>query len=342
MKRDLSPRAAKNRFISRRSQRQAEATVRSYNHRLEHFVEWCEANDIDSMSDVGGWEIDEYRHDRESDGLAPTTMKGQMVALRQLLQYCETVDVIEEGTADKVDLPTLTKDQETSDARLSSDRAEEHLQFFRESTRYEGTVYHAFLEVAWHTAARIGGIQSLDVDDYDGDRGTLEFRHRPKAGTTLKNKGEGERIVGINADVVKALDHYIARDRPRKSDDDGRQPLFATNQGRPSDTTIRYWSYWGTQPCLLKECPHSRHRQSCEYTERNHTSKCPSSRSPHAIRTGAITWLLDRTGGDIEFVARRVNATPDTIRRYYDKATAEQEFEHRQQMYQNDLVIGNE
>jgi site-specific recombinase XerD len=340
--RDLSPREAKQRFLSRRQQRQADATVRSYNHRLDHFVEWCEANGIESMSEVGGWEIDEYRHNREAADLAPITLKGQLVALRQLLQFCEKVDVIEEGTADKVELPTLTKDQETSDARLSTERAEEHLRFFRESTRYEGTVHHAFLEVAWHTAARVGGIQSLDLGDYDPDRGTLEFRHRPKAGTTLKNKSEGERIVGINADVVDALDRYIARDRPRKSDDQGRQPLFATNQGRPSDTTVRHWSYWSTEPCLLKDCPHSRRRQTCEYTERNHTSKCPSSRSPHAIRTGAITWLLDRTSGDIEFVARRVNATPDTIRRYYDKATAEQEFEHRQQKYQNDLVIGNE
>ncbi|MDB9264438.1 hypothetical protein PN424_17595, partial [Halorubrum ezzemoulense] len=31
----------------------------------------------------------------------------------------------------------------------------------------------------------------------------------------------------------------------------------------------------------------------CEYTEFKHASKCPSSRSPHRIRTGAVTWMLN-------------------------------------------------
>jgi len=339
-RRDLSPREAKQRFISRRKQRQAEATVRSYEHRLRHFVNWAEEEGIESMSEIGGWEIDDYRHARESEDVTPSTVKGTMVAVKQLLEFCEKIEVVEEGTAKKVEIPKLTKDEETDDQQLTAERAKNHLQFFRESKRYRGHVHHAFLEVAWHTGCRMGGVLALDLDDYDPDRGTLHFKHRPDLGTTLKNKEEGERIVGINDDVVDALDLYIARDRPRKSDDYGREPLFATTHGRPSDTTLRAWSYLSTQPCLVRECPHNRQRHSCEWTERSHASKCPSSRPPHAIRTGAITWMLNTTDGDIEWVARRVNAKPDTIRRYYDKATPEEEFENRAQKYQNDLTIG--
>jgi hypothetical protein len=54
-----------------------------------------------------------------------------------------------------------------------------------------------------------------------------------------------------------------------------------------------------------------------------------------------VAALLNETDGDIEYVARRVNAKPDTIRRYYDKATVVEEFEERQQRY-TDLDINNE
>lgn len=341
-RRDLSPEEAQERFLSRRKQRQSEATVRTYTHRLDHFVEWCDAEGIESMAEIGGWEIDEYRYHRESEDISPTTVKGAMSSLKQLLEFCEKIEVIDEGTADRVEIPKLTKDEETNDEQLHADRATELLRFYRNSVKWEGHVRHAFLEVTWHTGCRMGGLRALDLDDYDADRGALHFQHRPDSGTGLKNKAEGERIVSINDYVVDALDLYIARERPHKRDEFGREPLFATRQGRASGASIRSWSYLGTQPCLHQECPHGRQRHSCEWTERNHASKCPSSRPPHAIRTGSITWQLNATNGDIEYVARRVNANPNTIRRYYDKATPEEEFEERQQKYQNDLVIDNE
>ena len=96
MSRDLSPREAADRFLSRRQQRQAEETVRSYAHRLSHFVEWCEEQEIEQMREVGGWEIDEYRHYRESDDVSPSTVKSAMVSLKQLLEFCERIEVADE------------------------------------------------------------------------------------------------------------------------------------------------------------------------------------------------------------------------------------------------------
>lgn len=341
MSRDLSPKEARDRFLTRRRQRQADETVRSYAHRLTHFVEWCEENDIELMSDLGGWEIDEYRHYRESGDVAPSTVKSAMVSIKQLLEFCERIDVVDEDVAKKVEIPKLTKDEETSDEQLPADRAREHLAYFRESDKWFGTAWHAYLEVTWHTACRLGGLRGLDLGDYDADEATLRFHHRPDTETPLKNDTEGERIVSINDDVVEALDMYITRERPDKRDMYGRDSLFATRQGRPSRTTIRSWSYQATQPCLYTGCPHSRERHSCEWTTRGSAGKCPSSRSPHAVRTGAITWLLNVTDGDIEYVARRVNAKPATIRRYYDQATVVEEFEERQQRHLN-LDINNE
>ncbi|UTF55490.1 tyrosine-type recombinase/integrase [Natronosalvus rutilus] len=322
--RDLSPRDARDRFLSRRKQENTEKTVRSYRNRLTRFVEWTEEEGIESMSDLSGWDLDEYRAAREATGVAPATLRGQLTAVKQLLDYCASVDVVDDDLPDKVNVPTLSRQEESSDTKLEVADAKALLSFYRQSTDWFGRPKHAFLEVAWHVGARMSGIRALDLQDFDPDRQTLEFRHRPP--TLLKNKEEGERVVGISKPVVRALRTYIAREHFDKRDDEGRQPLFCCRQGRPSDTTFRAWSYLATQPCHVEQCPHGNRRETCDYTRRNHGSKCPSSRSPHAIRTGSITWQLLH-GLDIETVAKRVNARPETIRRHYYKAAEREEFE---------------
>ncbi|GAB3674902.1 tyrosine-type recombinase/integrase [Halopiger thermotolerans] len=324
--RDLSPRAARDRFLARRRQENTANTVRSYRNRLTRFVRWAEAEGIESMNDLSGWDLDEYRAAREAADIAPATLNGELTALKQLLEYCAAIDVVDETLPEKVHVPTLSREEESSDVRLAADHAETLLSTFRSSSALFGRPEHAFLEVAWHVGARLSGIRALDLRDFDPDRRTLEFRHRPP--TLLKNKGDGERVVGVSKPVARALRAYVARERRDKRDDEGRKPLFCGRQGRPSPTTFRAWSYRGTQPCRAVACPHGDDRETCEYTRRNHASKCPSSRSPHAIRTGSITWQLLR-GLEIETVAKRVNARPETIRRHYYTAGEREEFEER-------------
>ena len=323
---ELSPRDARDRFLARRSQENTPQTVRSYRNRLTRFVEWTEEQGIESMGELSGWDLDEYRAARERADVAPTTLKGQMMAVKQLLDYLETIDVVDDGMGEKVNIPKLSREEETSDEKLVTEDATASLTFYRSSQRHFGKPEHAFLEVAWHVGARMSGIRALDLGDFDADRRTLEFRHRPP--TRLKNKDDGERIVGLSKQVTRALRTYIVRERYEKRDESGREPLFSCRQGRPSDSTFRAWSYLSTQPCVSRVCPHGQRRPSCEYVHRNHASKCPSSRSPHAIRTGSITWQLNQ-GLEIETVSKRVNASPAVIRRFYDKAKRREEFEER-------------
>ncbi len=144
--------------------------------------------------------------------------------------------------------------------------------------------------------------------------------------------------MSINETVCDVLDAFIVRERSEKRDEFGREPLFSGRQGRPSDSTVRAWAYLGTQPCLCGPCPHGRQKHSCEYLERNHASKCPSSRSPHQIRTGSITWHRDR-GVPMEITAERVNASPDVIERFYDKASHVEKMENRRRSYVQNLDL---
>ena len=326
--RSITPEDAVERFLRRRRGQSSAKTVRSYANRLEHFRSWCDQEGIESMRELDGWQIDEFYHWRAGHGVQPVTVKGTLAALRQMLKYCEEIDAVAENIHRKIPTLSLSQDEERSDTRLEQPQAAALIGFYRDSTRYYGHRWHAALELLWHVGCRVGGARALDIGDFDREAGTVHFRNRPDEGTRLKNDAKGERIVEVNAETARALGFYIDRERPDVRDDHGREPLFATTHGRASIGTIRNWAYLGTQPCLYRECPHGRQRRTCAWTDRSECSKCPSSRSPHAIRTGSITAQLG-VFDDIEIVADRVNAAPSTIRRYYDVAGPEERFEDR-------------
>jgi site-specific recombinase XerD len=332
----LSPREAMQYFLDHRSSDSSEKTVRTYRNRLTQFVQWCEEQGIDRMSNLSGWDIDQYERTRRSSGDAPVTLKGKLNALKLLLEYCERIEVVDDDLPEKVEIPTVSREEETSDVKLAKEDAKMLLSFYRDSPGNYATNHHTLLEVLWNTGARLSGIRALDLGDYHPDQEYLEFEHRPQTGTPLKNNDEGERAVSLSSTVCDILDAYIERDRWEKRDEHGREPLFTCRQGRPSETTVRSWCYLGTLPCLHMECPHGEQRGTCEFVHRNHASKCPSSRSPHQIRTGSITWHRDR-GVPLEVTSERVNASPDVIERFYDKATEFEKMENRRREHTENL-----
>lgn len=336
---DLSVGSAVDRFIGKNEVSKTDRTIRAYRSRLEQFVKWCRERDIERVGDLDPWIIDEYDLSLRGE-VAPTTLKSRLSTLRVFLEYCHAIDAVDEDVVRAVNVPTLDRSEEQSETRLAPDDAIAALEFFRDSRIWFGTPRHAFLELAWHTGARMGTIRGLDLSDYHPDEQYVEFRHRPSTGTPLKNKNDAERFVGLAEPVVDALQMYIARERSEKRDEHGREPLFCTRQGRPSFTTLRAWSYQATHPCLWTECPHGKRRDSCEWTERTHASKCPSSRSPHRIRTGSITWQLNQ-GLSIDVVSERVNASPSVIRQHYDQAAVAEEFEERRRAAETALDISD-
>ena len=338
---DLSPRQARDRFLDKRSLENSEKTIRSYQNRLTQFVVWCEENSVERVGDLSGWLLDEYERDLRASDNAPSTQKGKMTAVSQLVQYLEEIEAVEDGLSEKVHVPEVSRKDESSDTMLDTEDAKALLQYYRNSRARFGTSEHVTLEVLWNTGCRLVALRGLDVGDYSSEEQYLEFIHRPETGTPLKNDEQGQRVVQISDAVCEAIDAYCARERADKRDKSGREPLLSGRQGRPSEATIRAYAYQGTQPCLHRECPHGKTRARCEWTKRNHASKCPSSRSPHQIRTGSITWHCDQ-GLPIEVISERVNAGADVIKQFYDKADALRKMEERRQKYTADFDIDSE
>ncbi|MFD1634650.1 tyrosine-type recombinase/integrase [Haloplanus ruber] len=325
--RELTPADALKRFIAKRQNKNTDKTVRSYKNRLRQFVRWAHEHDeIETMSDLDGWLVDEYERFLDERGDAPATVQGKMVSLNELAKYCVRIGVAEEGLPNSVEIPKLSKDEQTKDDKLEADDATRVIEFYRQSTSEYGTVHHVLLEVLWHIGARTGCVRALDLGDWYPEERKLKFRHRPP--TRLKDGSEHERNVVLPEPIADALNFYIERERAEKKDDNGRTPLFTTRFGRPAGSTIQTWAYQATQPCVAIACPHNRQRDKCEFTTKSHASKCPSGRSPHAIRTGSITWQLNR-GLSYVKVAQRVASKPETIRRYYDKADLDDALDRR-------------
>jgi len=333
---ELTPRQAVDRWLDRQRLDKADQTVAGYRGRLKHFVEWSEREEIDQLSSLTPWDIEEYETARRSKGLKPITLRNELITFRQFLEYYASRGVLEETVPDAVELPTLSKSDQTSDTILTADHAGALLDAYRDGSAPSYPRGHAFLELAWYTGARMGSIRGLDLSDIDFGEGYVVFRHDADEDTPLKNAGDGERIVGISEDVVSALQSYIRDERHDVTDAYGREPLFTTTNGRMARNTIRTTSYYATVPCRAGECPHGKERSTCAWYSQQQASKCPSSRSPHQIRSGSITWQLNR-GLRADVVAKRVNASVEVIETHYDKASDIDEFRLRRERHLDKL-----
>jgi site-specific recombinase XerD len=333
----LTPREALDRWLDQQRAEKSESSISAYYYRLKLFVEWCEAEGITEMSEVDGVLVDEYELHRRGNEVAPSTLHNEIKTLRRWLRYLGKLEVVDPGLYERIEIPGVPERKQSDDTRLDPDAATALLTHFRQSPD-RATREHGLLELTWHTGARLGGIRALDCRDVELEEAYVRFVHRPDTGTALKNGLDGERVVGLTDAVVNVLQDYCENHRPDITDEHGRAPLFATRQGRPSTGSFREWMYHATQPCVHSPCPHGREIGTCEYRTYHKGSQCPSSRSPHQVRTGAITWMLNR-GLPPTVVSDRVNATPDVIKRHYDKQKAVSEMEERRREYLDDLEL---
>jgi site-specific recombinase XerD len=337
---DLSPREARNRWIDKLRVSKAESSVSAYHYQTKLWVEWCEQQGIDSVRDLSGWDIESYEAERRSQDVKPLTLQKEMLTLRRLLEYCARIDLVDESLPDKVDPPDIPRDDQVDETMLRPERAEALLEHYRTTPDVRASRGHALLELAWYTGIRLGAIRSLDIEDYHPDAQYIDLNHRPNEDTPLKNGPDGERAVGLSETVCDILDEYLAKYRHDVHDDYGREPLITSTVGRPSTNAVRAWMYQATVPCLYTDCPHGNERRTCEYLQDsyNNASKCPSSRSPHQVRTGSITWQRNR-GIPADVVSKRVNSSVRVIEAHYDKPDEIEEMEKRRREHLDQLNI---
>ncbi|WP_135304095.1 tyrosine-type recombinase/integrase [Haloarcula amylovorans] len=326
----------------------AESTLQSYRYRVRPFLQFCDEKHFDDLSELTTRDIKEFEARRWNSDLQRNTLNNQFGTLRQFLNYCLDLNAVSDDVVTALDVPDLSKEQRVNTEKLITDRAQEiieNLDRYRYASRD-----HVLMLLLWRTTARIGTIRSLDLEDVyldEADRerlrnelesggyaphviesildeASLPFlypRHRPESETPLKNQVGGERIINIAEWVADVLRSYLRVNRDDVTDEHGREPLLTSQKGsgRLSKSAMRNWIYILTQPCEFgEECPHDRDPEECEARVHGHGSKCPSSRSPHKIRTGSITHHRDR-GWPVPDLAEKANTSEELIEGVYDQ-----------------------
>lgn len=339
---ELSPREARDRWLAKIRASRAESTMSAYHYRTKHFVEWCEEQGIDSIARLNGWNLEEFEADRRAQGLKITSLNNELGTLKQLLEYCARIEVVDESLPDKVVPPKVPAEADVDDTRLAEEDALQLLQYYENDPEARYSRTHALLALGWFAGPpRLGAIRGLDLGDYHSDEQYIEYKHRPEEDTPLKNDFGGERAVSLPDRAVEVIDGYIEKNRFDVRDDFGREPLLTSQGGRPTKNPVRAWMYLATVPCLHSECPHGNDANTCEFITYSAASRCPSSRSPHQVRTGAITWMRN-LGIPVDVVAARANASVSVIEKYYDKPNYIEEMEKRRRPFIDQLELEDE
>jgi site-specific recombinase XerD len=323
----IDPADAVEMYLDHREPDVSEKTHQNHRYRLEPFVQWCDENGIESLHELTGRDLHKYRVWRSED-IEPVTLQSNLATVRVFLGFAESIEAVEDGLREKVVMPNIDREDETKNEMLETDRAEAILDYL-ERYQYAGRD-HIIVALFWHTGIRLGTLRALDVNDVDLETGALRIRHRPDTGTPLKNKQKAERHIAIGDYYVEVLEEYIDHRRHEITDDHGRKPLITSKYGRLTEPAIRTIIYQLTRPCMIVDCPHDEDPKTCEYMSYNTAGGCPSSRSPHGVRRGAMTRML-REGVPEEIVGDRSNSTKEVLEQHYDQRTERERMELRRE-----------
>ncbi|AQL41627.1 integrase [Halorientalis sp. IM1011] len=326
----LSPFKAVDLYLKHRESELSEKSLSNQRYRLDSFVEWCEKNDVDNLNDLTGRDLHHYRTWKGQDVNA-VTLRGILATLRKFLEFCASIDAVESGMRERVMLPELDEQEASRDIQLSEDRANEILDYLDDFAYASRD--HVIVAILWHTGIRLGTLRAIDLDDWFSDEQALQIRHRPETETPLKNGKAAERQIAVGEYYTQVIDDYVEYHRYDVVDNHGRRPLISSEFGRLTAAPIRRTLYDWTRPCVLgKECPHDKDPDSCDAANyRESWTECPSSRSPHAVRRGSITWHL-REGAPEEVVSDRMNASREVLEEHYDERSERERMQLRREL----------
>lgn len=314
-------------YLNRRSNR-SPATIAQYRRTLPSFIDFLDSRSVTQPSALVSDDIDDYfdhlMETYDSDSTVLTYTKN----VRAWLSFLAKRDKCDSNLVQLLDRKELGLSPTVRDETIPQREAACILRNLRRERR--GTKHHSIMAYAWNAGPRIGGIHSNDIPDFDPTNHIIRFRHRPEEGTRLKNgsadddtPGDGERTITLSPETVDAICYYIEHNRPAVIDDFKRHPLFATEHGRASRSTLRRWIYHATS-CrfnTISDIP-------CDGSCNPDTDPCPRSYSPHAVRRGAIVAHLSGDLG-LDKASERFNSNPQTLKKHYDPRSEVRRMEDR-------------
>lgn len=195
-----------------------ERTRRAYRRDLEHFVAWCQAQDLDPLA-VRRPHVDAYAQACTADGLAPSSLARRLSALSSFYAYAVDEDALPRNPVSRVRRPAVSVD-DSATVGLTRDDARRLLAAAAAHSPRTGALVALLLA----NGLRIGEALGADVEDLGTARG-----HRT---LTVTRKGGRRVTVPLAPATLAALELYL---QGRSSG-----PLFPTSTGRRLDAPAAF------------------------------------------------------------------------------------------------------
>ncbi|GAB7121158.1 hypothetical protein [Natrinema sp. JCM 9743] len=99
MPRQLTPKQAAERYLKERKPNVSDSTL--YNHRslLRQWWQWCDEQGIEYVNDIDGFDIVDFRLDRQVE-IGEVTLYNQMTVLRTFVRWMQGRGLVDNGLVD--------------------------------------------------------------------------------------------------------------------------------------------------------------------------------------------------------------------------------------------------
>jgi len=119
------PSQAQSMYLDSRKGEIRESTRQTHEYRLNHFVRWCNENEVDDLADLDAIDVERYKNWRRKDGdLSKSALKGQLDTLRVYLRYLGRLEIFDPELCESVPNVTMKRTDEVNERKIDEDNAE--------------------------------------------------------------------------------------------------------------------------------------------------------------------------------------------------------------------------
>lgn len=233
---------------------------------LTEFAHWCKAkHKIDNPRKVTLSILSEYLADRKRSGLAASSIKLIVVALKIFFRYLASKGAIARDPTEALSLPRIERYLPETLNELQVEQLIENI-----DTKVPlGLRDRGIVELLYASGLRISELANARLENFFPEQGTIR----------VLGKGNKERVVPVGGKACEALASYLSTERPKLVKRRSGSEIFLSARGTKL-TTARIWQ-------IVKK--HAKH------------SGLEANIYPHLLRHSFATHLLSN-GADLRII----------------------------------------
>jgi integrase/recombinase XerD len=194
---------------------------------LTEFAEWCAgAKKITAVREVTQPIISEYLAARKGGGLAASSIKLIVVALKIFFRFLAGKGSLERDPTETLTLPRIERYLPETLNELQVERLIESI-----DTKHPlGLRDRAMLELLYASGLRISELANARLENFNSDERILR----------VTGKGNKMRLVPVGGKATDALAAYLSTERPKQVKRQSSSEIFLSSRGTKL-TTTRIW-----------------------------------------------------------------------------------------------------